>query len=245
MNIIHKSIGFRSILLLGMLFTLPLCVVAQDDERPTEQRKLPFTVRFDGGIGLLTSPRAMRDNFYSVGDVNLGAWFGIYKGWKAAVNFRYTGFQVARNASNFNDELIIDGIVIYQPIRTTHNMYTGSIALGYDRWISPYSLFNYSLGFGQSLVRYGKIRKVDDPPRPEEYNYEDWTFDASVNFLYFFEDHLAMTVKVGYSRLMSPFKPETVALDGGAISYTTEDLKGDIRWFSVALGFAWSLSRID
>lgn len=241
----HKGNLLKSVLLAGIISLLPLCSFSQDDDRPIEQRKLPFTLRFDGGIGLLTKPRAMRDNFYSVGDVNAGAWFGIYKGWKAAVNLRYTGFQVARNASNFNDELIIDGIVIYQPIRTTHNMYSASLALGYDRWISPYSLFNFSISGGQSWVRYGKIRKVDNPPRPEDYNYEELIFDASVNFIYFFEEHLGMTVKVGYSRLMAPFRPETVALDGGAISYTTADLNGNISFFSVALGFAWSLNRID
>lgn len=237
------SSEFSSLLFCALL----LCgstTIAQDD-KPVEQRKLPLTVRMDGGISFINSSKALKDNFYSVGDVNLAPMFGIYKGFKLGLHLRYTGFQVSRNASNFNDEVIIDNIVIYQPIRTTHNMYSASIAAAYDRWITPYSLFSFGISSGKSLVRYNKIRKVDNPPTKDQYNYTDDVMDASVTFMYFFEDRMAMSIKFGYAHLFAPFRPETVALDGGAISYTSEDLKGEIGFFNVGLGFAWSLKRID
>ena len=43
---------------------------SQDEEKPVEQKTLPITFRFDGGLGNLVQPRAMRNNFYSVGDMN-------------------------------------------------------------------------------------------------------------------------------------------------------------------------------
>ena len=234
-----------SVFLFSALMLSNTVASAQDEDKPVEQRKLPFTVRMDGGISFINSPKALKDNFYSVGDVNLTPMVGIHKGFKLGVHLRYTGFQVSRNASNFNDEVIIDNVVIYQPIRTTHNMYSASLALTYDRWISQYSLFSFNLSRGKSLVRYNKIRKVDIPPKPEDYNYTDDVMDASIAFQYFFEDHLGMSIKFGYAHLFAPFRPETIALDGGAISYESADLKGEIGYFNVGLGFTWSLKRID
>ena len=95
------------------------------------------------------------------------------------------------------------------------------------------------------MVRYNKIRKVDTPPTREQYNYTDDVMDASVTFMYFFEDRMAMSIKFGYAHLFAPFRPETIALDGGAISYESSDLKGEIGYFNVGLGFAWSLKRIE
>lgn len=238
------SLGFHLLVFTALMLTQSVAS-AQDEDKPVEQRKLPLTVRMDGGISFINSPKALKDNFYSVGDVNLSPMFGIYKGFKLGLHLRYTGFQVSRNASNFNDEVIIDNIVVYQPIRTTHNMYSASIAAAYDRWISPYSLFSFSLSSGKSLVRYNKIRKVDNPPSRDQYNYTDDVMDASVTFMYFFEDRMAMSIKFGYAHLFAPFKPETVALNGGAISYESADLKGEIGYFNVGLGFAWSLKRIN
>jgi hypothetical protein len=120
---------FSSMLFSALLFC-GSSTIAQDD-KPVEQRKLPLTVRMDGGISFINSSKALKNNFYSVGDVNLSPMFGIYKGFKLGLHFRYTGFQVSRNASNFNDEVIIDNIVVYQPIRTTHNMYSASIAAAF------------------------------------------------------------------------------------------------------------------
>jgi hypothetical protein len=54
-----------------------------------------------------------------------------------------------------------------------------------------------------------------------------------------------MSIKFGYAHLFAPFRPETIALDGGAISYESSDLKGEIGYFNVGLGFTWSLKRID
>ena len=238
------SIGISLFLFSALMLTFNVAS-GQDDDKPVEQRNLPFTIRMDGGISFINGPKALKDNFYSVGDVNLSPMFGIYKGFKLGVHLRYTGFQVSRNASNFNDEVIIDNVVIYQPIRTTHNMYSASLAAAYDKWITPYSLFSFSLSGGKSLVRYNKIRKVDTPPSREQYNYTDDVMDASVTFMYFFEDRMAMSIKFGYAHLFAPFRPETVALDGGAISYESSDLKGEIGYFNVGLGFAWSLKRID
>jgi hypothetical protein len=230
---------------MALAMMLPAVVRAQDDDKPVEQRKLPLTFRADGGIGFLSRPIAMKNNFYSVGDINAGLYAGIFKGIRLGANFRYTGYQVSRNASNFNDQVEIGGVVVYQPIRTTMNMYTANLILGYDRWVTPYSLFNFSVSGGQTWTRYTKIRKVDNPPAPEDYNFEAGFVDGSITFIYFFEDHLGMTIRTGYARMLAPFKPETVALNGGAITYTSDELKGNVGFFSVALGFAWSLSRVD
>ncbi|HOY49847.1 MAG TPA: hypothetical protein PL185_09440 [Flavobacteriales bacterium] len=220
---------------------------------PVKQRTIPFSIRFDGGLGFLTTPRAMKLTFNSVGDANVGTFFHIAKGVNVGLNFRYTGYQVSRNASNFNDLDTIKGAngttVISVPIHTTHNMFSPGITLGYDKWISGYSLFNFNFCTAYSLVRYANIRSLEkdypNPPNKSVYNYNALLIEPAVNFMYFFEDHAAMSIKVSYSRLFAGFHPEQIALDGGAISYEKADLGGQIQFISVGLGFVYSFKRIE
>jgi hypothetical protein len=225
----------------------------QNADAPVYQRVLPVTIRFDGGLGFLMSPRAMKLNFNSIGDANIGAFFHIAKGVNVGLNFRYTGFQVERNSSNFNDVDTISGasgdVVVTVPIHTSHNMFTPGITIGYDTWISDYSLFNFNICTGYSLVRYGNIRSLEKDynpkPDPSIYNYNKLLIEPAVNFMYYFDDHSAMTIKLSYSRLFSGFYPERVALDKGAISYESQDLPGQIQFLSFGLGFVYSFKRVE
>ncbi len=114
-----------------LLFLLSnLSAFSQDEDSQVEQRRLPVTFRFDGGLGNLIQPRAMRNNFYSVGDMNGGFHFGIAKGWNVGVNMRYTGFQIRQGASNVIDT-VIAGII--NQVRTIHNAYTPGLTIGYDK----------------------------------------------------------------------------------------------------------------
>lgn len=250
--------SFSPILCAALLLLSPV-LKGQDEgiTTPVRERTLPFTIRFDGGLGFLTSPRAMKLNFNSVGDANVGTFFHIAKGVNVGLNFRYTGYQVARNASNFNDLDTIKGTggttVVSVPIHTTHNMFTPGITIGYDKWVSGYSLFNFNINTGYSFVRYANIRSIakdyDKPydpfPDSKRYNYNALLIEPAVNFMYYFEDHAAMTIKLSYTKLFSSFHPEDVALDQGAISYEQADLKGQIQFISVGIGFVYSFKRVE
>ena len=225
----------------------------QNADAPVNQRVLPVTIRFDGGLGFLLTPRAMKLNFNSIGDANIGAFFHIAKGLNVGLNFRYTGFQVERNSSNFNDIDTISGasgsVSVSVPIRTSHNMFTPGITIGFDKWISDYSLFNFNICTGYSLVRYANIRSLDKDykpkPDPSIYNYNKLLIEPAINFMYYFDDHSAMTIKVSYSRLFSGFYPEQVGLGGGAISIESKDLPGQIQFLSFGLGFVYSFKRVE
>lgn len=228
-------------------------VKGQNADAPVNQRVLPVTIRFDGGLGFLLTPRAMKLNFNSTGDANVGAFFHIAKGVNVGLNFRYTGFQVERNSSNFNDVDTINGssgsVVVSVPIHTSHNMFTPGITIGYDTWISDYSLFNFNICTGYSLVRYANIRSLDKDympfPDPKLYNYNALLIEPAVNFMYYFDEHSAMTIKVSYSRLFSGFHPEQVGLGQGALSYESKDLPGQIQFLSFGLGFVYSFKRVE
>ena len=241
----------------GIVMLLSPIAKGQNADAPVNQRVLPVTIRFDGGLGFLLKPNAMKMNFNSTGDANVGAFFHIAKGVNVGLNFRYTGFQVERNSSNFNDVDTIIGasgsVVVEVPIRTSHNMFTPGITIGYDTWISDYSLFNFNICTGYSLVRYANIRSIDkdydkpyDPfPDSKRYNYNALLIEPAVNFMYYFDDHSAMTIKLSYSRLFAGFNPVDVALDQGAISYESKDLPGQIQFLSFGLGFVYSFKRVE
>jgi hypothetical protein len=237
----------------GMSMFLSPIAKGQNADTPVNQRVLPVTIRFDGGLGFLLTPRAMKLNFNSIGDANIGAFFHIAKGLNVGLNFRYTGFQVERNSSNFNDIDTISGasgsVTVSVPIRTSHNMFTPGITIGYDKWISDYSLFNFNICTGYSLVRYANIRSLDKDytpkPDPSIYNYNKLLIEPAINFMYYFDDHTAMTIKASYSRLFAGFHPEDVALDKGAISYESKDLPGQIQFLSFGLGFVYSFKRVE
>jgi len=236
---------------IGMLLS-PIAK-GQNADAPVNQRVLPVTIRFDGGLGFLLTPRAMKLNFNSIGDANVGAFFHIAKGVNVGLNFRYTGFQVERNSSNFNDVDTINGasgsVVVEVPIHTSHNMFTPGITIGYDTWISDYSLFNFNICTGYSLVRYANIRSLDEDyepfPDPKLYNYNALLIEPAVNFMYYFDDHSAMTIKLSYSRLFAGFDPYKVGLGDGAISYESKDLPGQIQFLSFGLGFVYSFKRVE
>jgi hypothetical protein len=237
----------------GMSMLLSPIAKGQNADAPVKQRVLPVTIRFDGGLGFLLTPRAMKLNFNSIGDANIGAFFHIAKGLNVGLNFRYTGFQVERNSSNFNDIDTISGasgsVSVSVPIRTSHNMFTPGITIGFDKWISDYSLFNFNICTGYSLVRYANIRSLDKDykpkPDPSIYNYNKLLIEPAINFMYYFDDHSAMTIKVSYSRLFSGFYPEQVGLGGGAISIESKDLPGQIQFLSFGLGFVYSFKRVE
>jgi hypothetical protein len=128
-------------------------------------------------------------------------------------------------------------------------MFTPGITIGFDKWISDYSLFNFNICTGYSLVRYANIRSLDKDykpkPDPSIYNYNKLLIEPAINFMYYFDDHSAMTIKVSYSRLFSGFYPEQVGLGGGAISIESKDLPGQIQFLSFGLGFVYSFKRVE
>jgi len=237
---LNKNIS-QFLFLLAFVCTQGNLLYAQDGEIPIEQRKMPVSFRFDGGLGNIVSPKAMKNSFYSVGDLSGGFFFGLGRNWRAGISMRYTGFQIRQGAANVNDT-VIDGL-IYQ-VRTVYNMYTPSLSIGYDTWVGKYSFFNFNLQVGQGLVRWGKIRNSFKGD-PAVHNYNTMVIEPAVNFMYFFEDHIAMTLKLSYTQTNGWFRPETVGLDGGVISYTSPELKGNIRLISFGLGFVYSFKRID
>jgi hypothetical protein len=213
---------------------------SQDEEKPVEQKTLPITFRFDGGLGNLVQPRAMRNNFYSVGDMNGGFHFGFAKGWNVGLNMRYTGFQIRQGASNVIDT-VIAGII--NQVRTIHNAYTPGVTIGYDKWVGQYSFFNFNVNAGYSIVRYSKIRNAFKGDVSAS-NYEALLIEPGINFMYFFEDRVGMTIKLSYSWTNGWFRPEQVGLDKGALPYTSEELKGNIQFISFGLGFIYSFKRV-
>jgi hypothetical protein len=228
-------------LLLLMTFWGQGQLMSQSEEPPIEQRRMPLTIRFDGGLGNVTKPLAMKNNFYSVGDIDLGFHLGIAKGWNVGLNMRYTGFQIRQGASNFADT-IINGLV-YQ-VRTIQNAWTPGLSVSYDKWVGKYTSFNFNLTTGYSFVNYTKIRSAfkGDPALG---NYETLTIEPAINLIYFFEEHVGVTFKVSYTRTFADFQPSLVGLDGGVIQYVTPDLKGNIQFISFGLGFVYSFKRID
>jgi hypothetical protein len=232
-------------LLVLMIFTYS-GATAQDDA-PVAQRQLGWTLRFDGGFGNLLHPKAMKNNFYSVGDASAGAFIGIAKGLSLGITGRYTGFQVSRNASNKNDAIQQGpGITIYKPIRTTHNMFTPGISLGYERWITDYSAFSFNLNVGYSYVRYSKIPlATPDSIDRKGGNYKALLMEPAIYFMYFFEEHSAFYMKVSYSQSFAWFHPELVGLSTGEISYQSSELKGQINFMSFGIGFTYSFKRVE
>jgi len=250
---------FTRFLMVCLVSLTPLGLVGQEEEshadRPTQQLHLPFTIRFDGGLGFLTKPKAMRDNFYSTGDVGLGAFLGLGAGINIGISGRYTAFQVSRNASNFNDPMIVGGKQVgTKPISTTYTLWSPGVSLTWDRFVSPYSMLSLSLNASYAFVRYTDLRDISrdsaalvkyGPYTPDTYNHKALTIQPTLAFHYFFEEHIAMSIKLGYTRTWSDFEPEKVRLDGGAISYESSDLNGPVQFFTVGLGFIYSFKRIE
>lgn len=217
----------------------------QDEEREAEQKRLPITLRIDGGLGNVLRPMAMRNNFYSVGDMNAGVHFGFAKGWNIGLNMRYTGFQIRQGASNVIDT-VTNGLI--QQVRTIHNSYTPGVTIGYDKWTGDKAFFNFNVNAGYSIVRYSKIRNAFKGVKDGVFitrNYEALLIEPAINFMYFFEDHIGMTIKLSYSWTNGWFRPETIGLDEGVIPYTSDELKGNLHFISFGLGFIYSFKRVS
>lgn len=232
-------------LLLVLLFACGFVFqsAAQNDEsnERVEQRNLPFTVRFDGGLGNLVRPKAMKNNFYSVGDIDGGVHFGLAKGFNLGLNMRYTGFQVRQGASNVNDT-IIEGF-IYQ-VRTIYNAYTPGLTISYDKWVGHKSFFNFHLNGGYSFVNYTKIRKAYKGS-PNDSKFQTLLIEPAVNFVLFFQDRVAFSMKLSYTWTNGWFRPEKMGLDQGTLPYVSSDLKGNIQYISFGFGFIYSLKRVS
>ncbi|MBX7203079.1 MAG: hypothetical protein IT240_01915 [Bacteroidia bacterium] len=245
------------VLALTLIGTSDIAAQNEDESpsRATEQIHLPFTIRFDGGLGFLNKPKAMKDNFYSTGDVGLGAVLGLGAGFNLGLTGRYTAFQVSRNASNFNDPLVIGGKVVgTKPVATNYTLWSPGVILSYDRFVTPYSMFSFSVNAAYAFVRYSNLRDISGDTAAIQkysqytaasYNHKALTMQPSIGFHYFFEEHIAMSIKVGFTRTWSYFEPEKVRLDGGAISYESADLNGPVQFFNVGLGFIYTFKRIE
>lgn len=232
--------GLKAGLILVFLLSTTFAF-SQDEDKPVEQKRLPVTFRFDGGLGNILTPRAMRNNFYSVGDLNGGFHFGFAKGWNVGINMRYTGFQIRQGASNVSDTVIAG--IIYQ-VRTIHNSYTPGVTLGYDKWVGEKAFFNFNVNAGYSLVRYSKVRNAFKGDIKAA-NFEALLVEPAINFMYFFEDKVGMTIKVSYSWTNGWFRPGDIGLDKGVIPYTSEELKGNLQFISFGLGFIYSFRRVS
>jgi hypothetical protein len=240
--IIKQHIKLKLLMLLFSVLTMWQVANAQSEDPPIEQRRLPLTFRFDGGLGNITKPLAMRNNFYSVGDVNAGFHLGFAKGWNVGLNMRYTGFQIRQGASNVVDTITNAGLVFQ--VRTIHNSWTPGLSISYDKWVGKYTCFNFNLTGGYSFVNYTKIRSAFKGD-PKLGNYQTLMIEPAINLVYFFEEHVAVTFKVSYTRTFGDFKPDLVGLNNGVIQYVTPDLQGNIRFISFGLGFVYSFKRIS
>ena len=252
----RQAIGFFLvfILLFSNISVLKAQSETEDFDVPVRQRFLPVTLRFDGGIGFLAKPVAMKNNFISIGDYGLASVFGLGKGLNAGLQFRYTGFQVNRFAAKVTDPIYIKGNYEGEkPISTTYSLLSPGIYIGYDYFISPYSMFSFFLNPSMAFVRYTQLRTLNKPDEiakyaqysSSDYNQKTFSLQPGISFHYFFDENAGMTIKVGYTRTWSKFTPEPVRLGKEAIDFQDSDLNGPVQFFSVCLGFAYSFRKID
>jgi hypothetical protein len=54
-----------------------------------------------------------------------------------------------------------------------------------------------------------------------------------------------MNVRLSYSHVFGYFSPEKIGFDKGVISYETNDLRSEIGFFTIGVGFTYSLKRVD
>lgn len=241
------------VFILAMQGSKLFCQV-EEEEKATVQHFLPWTIRFDGGLGFLTKPIAMKENFISVGDAGLASVWGIGKGFNLGIQMRYSGFQINPLSAKVYDSLIIAGKYEGEkPISTTYNLWSTGLYVSYDRFISPYSMFSFSLNPSISLIRYTKLRSLNSQAvknlygkyTSSDYNQTTFSIQPAVGFHYFFDENAGMSIKIGYTRTWSFFEPEKVRLGKEAIDYENNDLKGPVQFLSFCLGFDYSFKRIE
>lgn len=234
------SCGF-SVFLFSALMLSNTAASAQDDDKPVEQRKLPFTIGIDGGISSLATPEALRVNFNSLGDVKLNFNFGLGRRFRTSAQLKYSAFQVRPRFTNKPDTLI-DGLVY--DTRTTMNLISTGLFFERVNWIGEYSFLTMGLGAGKTFGLYSKFRN-DFKGDKKEANFKANFIEPKLQFSYFFEDHLGLNISVSYTHVFGYFSPDKIGLNNGILSYTQDQLDAEIGYFNVALGFTWSLKRID
>ena len=226
-----------------LLFCSPLVLSAQDDNDNGDfkPRRIPFTIGVDGGIASITTPKALKTNFNSVGDYTLSFDFGITPHLSASLQGRYAALQVRTQMVNKADSLIDQ---VRFETATTMNLISQGVALNYLNWTGKYTFMSYGLGFGNTLGRYTRFRR-DFKGNPDDSKFSTRYIEPRIALTYFFEDFFAMNVRLSYSHVFGYFSPDKVGLDKGVISYESNDLNAEIGYFTVALGFTYSFKRVD
>jgi hypothetical protein len=230
-----------------LVLVFPVIALAQDEggDDNFEPRRIPFTIGLDGGIASITTPRAFKTNFNSVGDFTLSLDFGITPRFSASLQARYNGFQVRRQMVNKADEIDNNqGIEVIAETATTLNLNSQGVALNYLSWTGRYTFLTYGLAYGNTLAHYSKFRRDFNGDKSVS-RFNTQYIEPRMLITYFFEDYFAMNVRLSYSHVFGYFSPEKIGFDKGVISYETEDLRSEIGFFTIGVGFTYSLKRID
>lgn len=233
--------------LIFLVMFVPASFFAQDEggDDDFKPRRIPFTIGLDGGIASITTPRAFKTNFNSVGDFTLSLDFGITPRFSASLQARYNGFQVRRQMVNKADEINNNqGIDVIAETATTLNLNSQGIALNYLSWTGRYTFLTYGLAYGNTLAHYSKFRR-DFKGDKTISQFTTQYIEPRLLITYFFEDYFAMNVRLSYSHVFGYFSPEKIGFDKGVISYETEDLLSEIGFFTIGVGFTYSLKRVD
>ena len=233
--------------LIFLVMFVPASFFAQDEggDDDFKPRRIPFTIGLDGGIASITTPRAFKTNFNSVGDFTLSLDFGITPRFSASLQARYAGFQVRRQMVNKADEINNNqGIDVIAETATTLNLNSQGIALNYLSWTGRYTFLTYGLAYGNTLAHYSKFRR-DFKGDKTISQFTTQYIEPRLLITYFFEDYFAMNVRLSYSHVFGYFSPEKIGFDKGVISYETKDLSSEIGFFTIGVGFTYSLKRVD
>jgi hypothetical protein len=233
--------------LIFLVMFVPASYFAQDEGGDDEfkPRRIPFTIGIDGGIASITTPRAFKTNFNSVGDFTLSLDFGITPRFSASLQARYAGFQVRRQMVNKADEPLTNNQGFDEYIApTTLNLNSQGIALNYLSWTGRYTFLTYGLAYGNTFAHYSKFRR-DFKGDKTLSQFTTQYLEPRLLITYFFEDYFAMNVRLSYSHVFGFFSPEKIGFDKGVISYETNDLRSEIGFFTIGVGFTYSLKRVD
>jgi hypothetical protein len=217
-------------------------LTAQDDEGADfKKRRIPFSIGMDGGISSIATPNAFQNNFNSAGDASMLFDFGISSKFSASVLLRYSALQVRSTMVNTVDSANVtdNGIT-----STRLNLFSQGLGLNYLSWLGDYTFLSTGLYYGNTMGWYSKLRS-DFKGNADDASFNTRFIEPRILLTYYFEDHIAMNIRMGYTHVFGYFSPEKIGLNNGVLSYESNDLKGEIGYFTVGLGFTWSLKRID
>jgi hypothetical protein len=232
----------RSVLFFVLIFLNFHALNAQDEEGGDfKKRRIPFSIGIDGGISSIATPNAFQNNFNSAGDASMLFDFGISSKFSASALLRYSALQVRSTMVNIADSANImdNGIT-----STRLNLFSQGIGLNYLSWLGDYTFLSTGLYYGNTMAWYTKLRS-DFKGDAKDAAFNTRFIEPRILLTYYFEDHFAMNVRMGYTHVFGYFSPEKIGLNNGVISYESSDLKSEIGYFTVGLGFTWSLKRID